>query len=127
MDTIITSGRELLSSGIFSTFNDEPTVISVHKGSEGFNLTINFIEDSSNPESRLGNVKIEKDKEKNYVNVTLELININSTFFSGLSSPIAIGRFDNGDKVYLQINARKLGASLNRYEITYTVYVEGKK
>ncbi len=124
METSISSnGRKVVSSGSFSTFNEEASVISLIRGSEGFDISVTLKEDNSSNQASM-KIESKKDEKKNLVNIDLVLFNFKGPFSSGFVEPVNIGFFDNKDKIYLQINARNLGANTKRYEINYTIYLE---
>lgn len=120
---IISGSKIILDNGVFTTFNDDPSVLNLARGKEGFTIHIKFEEDSSNPKPML-KMDGHKDKNKNYVTVYITLINFNSNLYLGFTNPMSIGKFDNGDKVYIHINARRIGSEIKRHEISYTIYLE---
>lgn len=127
MDISVNSAdHEVIGSGTFSTFsNEKPSIISIVRGKESFKISLTFKEDQSG-NNRDIKYSGAKDEKKNEVNINLELINFRDTLPVGLTSPIMIGFFDNGDKIYLQLNIRKLGGNTDRHEINYTFYLEAK-
>lgn len=124
--SVKSSNKEILASGSFTNFDKEDSTISLKKGKEGFDIKISFREEEPGFPPKL-EVKHDKDQIKNLVTAHVILTNFKGPLPNGFAEPLAIGLFDNGDKIYLQLNIRKLGPKVDRYDINYTIYLEEKQ
>ena len=127
METSIRSGDSLVvGSGILSTFEaNQPTTLSLIRDKEEFNITLTFSNDSASSQPAM-KTESRKNEHRNSVEIKLELINFNNPFGMGFVDPMLIGNFDNGDKIFLQLQVKRLAPNSNRYEINYTFYLKAK-
>lgn len=121
---IESSGKKIIDSGSFITFDDDPSTVHLKKGSELITFVFHFSEDDKSEP------KVEffpkKDPKKNHVEIKIELLNLNNTLGRGLKEPLWIAGFDNNDKIFLHLWVRPLGKTKSK-EVAYTLYLEEHK
>jgi len=117
------SGKKIIASGSFITFDKEPNIISLKKAKE--KLSLNLIFKNKPAENRSINFSAEKNTLKNEVIVNIFLTNFNSVLPTSFTSPISIAKWDTGEEIYLQLSIKSINDKIK--EIIYTIYEVEKK
>ena len=116
------SGKKIIASGSFVTFDKEISTISLRKGKEGICLNLTFENKPSANQNM--NFSSEKNASKNEVVVNMTFTNFNNALPTSLTFPLSIARWDTGEEVYFQICVKSISEKVK--EVTYTIY-EGEK
>lgn len=123
MDFEIKAGnKKIIDSGSFIIFGKNLTTIIIKKGSEKFSFDFIF-EDVSGEKQQI-KIDSKKYEKENHAQIILKFINFNDAIGSGLTEPLEVGYFDNGDKIFLHLWVQKLGGSDRK--VSYTFYLEKK-
>jgi hypothetical protein len=114
MDKIISSDKEVISTGSFLTFDDKPSTISIESQGEKINFELHFIEDEN--ESRRVDYK-PKDNDK--TTLVMKFYNFNNPLGMSFTAPIHVGFFKKR-----QLYAQMLVSTSGKIrEIVYTFYL----
>ena len=115
-NTIKFGNRKVISSGNFICFDNEPSIISFERETEKISLKLVF-----SPEQPKDKVEFNTEGSGDNLLITMTIPQIENSLGSGLTKPIKLANFDNGDPIYLHLWVRKL--AIMQLEVIYTIYI----
>lgn len=93
---INSSDKIIIDSGIFITYNDEKSILSLNYLNETLNFELNFVKNIDSKET-----KIEYKPKEDESALIINLVNFNNVLGDALRNPVEVGTIKN-KSIYLQ-------------------------
>lgn len=117
---ITTGGKKVYSNGSFITFDEKPSKIVIKRGKESVSFEFHFLDDHQEKADFEFNV----NKSADELAIIVKLKNFNNQLGMGFTNPVSVAKFDNGDKIYMNVWVTRLGNQSAIKKLSYTIYVE---